>query len=82
MSVYLSIIVPLFNEEESVEKLVEKISEVGRHFDFAYELILVDDGSTDSTWQTIERLSAVMSAYTGNQTTSQFRADKRHGRRI
>jgi glycosyltransferase involved in cell wall biosynthesis len=58
MSVYLSIIVPLYNEEESVEKLISKISEVGRRFDFTYELILVDDGSTDSTWQTIAHWSA------------------------
>ena len=54
---YLSIIVPLYNEEESIEKLVATITEVGRQFGFCYEIILVDDGSTDATWQTIERLS-------------------------
>jgi glycosyltransferase involved in cell wall biosynthesis len=55
---YLSIIIPLYNEEESVEKLVSKITDVGRQFDFRYEIMLVDDGSTDATWQTIERLTA------------------------
>jgi glycosyltransferase involved in cell wall biosynthesis len=57
-SIYLSIVVPLYNEEECVDKLVSKIVEVGSQFDFAYELILVDDGSTDKTWQLIEDLNA------------------------
>jgi glycosyltransferase involved in cell wall biosynthesis len=56
MSVYLSIVVPLYNEEESVEKLVTKILEVGKEFGFSFEIILVDDGSTDKTWEIIERL--------------------------
>ena len=54
--VYLSIIIPLYNEAESVDKLVSAITDVGRQFDFCYEIILVDDGSTDGTWLTIERL--------------------------
>ena len=53
----ISVVVPLYNEDESVEKLVEQLlltSEAsGRH----YEIILVDDGSTDDTWLTIERLN-------------------------
>jgi glycosyltransferase involved in cell wall biosynthesis len=55
-SIYLSIVVPLYNEEESVEKLILSILEVGARFDFKYEIILVDDGSTDKTWQIIEQL--------------------------
>ena len=57
-SIYLSIVVPLYNEEESVEKLLLRILEVGRSFDFAYEIVLVDDGSTDKTWQIIEQLKS------------------------
>jgi glycosyltransferase involved in cell wall biosynthesis len=55
-SVYLSIVVPLYNEEESAEKLLSGILEVGDQFDFPYEVILVDDGSEDRTWQIIEDL--------------------------
>ena len=48
--------IPLYNEEESVDKLVVRILEAAGGFDFAYEIILVDDGSTDRTWESIERL--------------------------
>ncbi len=56
MKPFLSIVVPLYNEEESVDKLVHRIGEVSSRFGFAYELILVDDGSTDGTWKRVERL--------------------------
>ena len=49
MSIDLSIVCPLYNEEESVEKLVSRIVEIGKSFDFSYEIILIDDGSTDKT---------------------------------
>lgn len=52
---YLSIVVPLYNEEESVEKLINKIVETGKTFSFDYEIILVDDGSKDKTWDIIEQ---------------------------
>ena len=55
MGIYLSIVVPLYNEEESVEKLIDRIVETGRSFDFTYEILLVDDGSTDKTWSLIEQ---------------------------
>ena len=53
MTIYLSIIVPLLNEEENIDKLVPRIVETGSKFDFEYEIILVDDGSTDGSWQRI-----------------------------
>lgn len=53
---YLSIVVPLYNEEESVKLLVERISAVMEHKLIDYELILVDDGSKDATWKRIEAL--------------------------
>ena len=45
----LSIIVPIYNEEDSVRPLVERICAALEHFDRSWELILVDDGSTDAT---------------------------------
>lgn len=65
MAVYLSIVVPVYNEEESVEKLVARIVEVGSSFDFDYELILVDDGSSDRTWSIIESLKPSVPQLTG-----------------
>ena len=58
ISLYLSIVVPLYNEEESVEALVKGIEETGHRFDFAYEIVLVDDGSTDGTWNIVEQLAS------------------------
>lgn len=59
ISIYLSIIVPFYNEEESVEKVLSVILEVGDKFDFPYEIIFVDDGSVDKTWEIVERLTTV-----------------------
>jgi glycosyltransferase involved in cell wall biosynthesis len=51
---YLSIIVPLYNEAESIDKLIAGILEAMAPCKFAYEIILIDDGSTDETWAKIE----------------------------
>jgi glycosyltransferase involved in cell wall biosynthesis len=52
----LSIVVPLFNEEESLPELCDWIHRVcTKHF-FSYEVILVDDGSNDNSWQVIQQL--------------------------
>ena len=53
----LSIIIPLFNEEESLEELNEAIEKVVSNMDIDYELIYIDDGSTDDSWKTIKNLS-------------------------
>lgn len=53
----LSIIVPLYNEKESLPELTSWIDQVMKKEGFAYELIMVDDGSTDGSWKTIEDLS-------------------------
>ncbi|MCU7549055.1 glycosyltransferase family 2 protein [Chitinophagaceae bacterium LB-8] len=52
----LSIVVPLFNEEESLPELCDWIHRVcTKHF-FSYEVILVDDGSNDNSWQVVQQL--------------------------
>ncbi len=53
----LSIVVPLFNEEESLPELSEWIHRVLTGHQLTYELILVDDGSNDGSWEQIEQLS-------------------------
>lgn len=52
----LSIIIPLYNEEESVPELVAWIEKVMTENNFSYEIIMVDDGSTDNSWKIIEKL--------------------------
>jgi glycosyltransferase involved in cell wall biosynthesis len=54
----LSIIIPLFNEEESLPELSEWIVRVVTENNFSYEVIMVDDGSTDDSWKIIEDISA------------------------
>src|SRR5688572_16098424 len=53
----VSIVVPLFNEEESLPELCAWISKVARANNYNYEVVLADDGSTDSSWSVIESLS-------------------------
>lgn len=54
----LSIVVPSYNEEESLGELVDWIRRVMQTTSYAYEVIFVDDGSSDGTWNKIESLSA------------------------
>ncbi len=53
----ISVIVPLYNEEESLPHLVSWIERIMRENGFTYEIIMVDDGSNDKSWQVIEELS-------------------------
>lgn len=52
----LTIVVPLYNEEESLPELVEWIQRVCDGMSAEYEVVMVDDGSTDSSWEVIEKL--------------------------
>ena len=52
----ISVVVPLYNEEESLPELYSWIERVMRENNFSYEVIFVNDGSTDSSWQVIEDL--------------------------
>ena len=53
----ISVIVPAFNERESLPELVSWIERVMDGNGFTREIIIVDDGSTDGTWQTVEELA-------------------------
>jgi glycosyltransferase involved in cell wall biosynthesis len=49
----LSIIIPLLNEEESLPELCTWINRVMTENQFSYEILLIDDGSTDRSWEVI-----------------------------
>src|ERR1035438_10144900 len=53
----ISIVIPLFNEEESLPELVAWIERVCAEHGFTREIIMIDDGSTDNSWQVIRELS-------------------------
>ena len=61
----ISVVVALFNEEESLPELVSWIVSVMDREKFTYEIIMVDDGSTDSSWSVIKRLSETNPAIRG-----------------
>ena len=54
----ISVVVPLYNEEESLPELSAWIEKVMTTNNFTYEIIMVDDGSNDKSWKVIEQLSA------------------------
>jgi glycosyltransferase involved in cell wall biosynthesis len=54
----VSVIVPLFNEDESLRELYEWIDRVMHENHLSYEVIFVDDGSTDNSWKVISELSS------------------------
>ena len=52
----ISVVVPLYNEEESLSELVQWIDRVARENSLSYEIVLIDDGSTDRSWSVVEEL--------------------------
>ena len=61
----ISIVVPLFNEDESLPHLAEWITRVMNENNFTYEVLMIDDGSKDHSWEVIEHLAAENSCYKG-----------------
>ena len=55
----LSIIIPLLNEQDSLPELHSWIVKVMTANNYSYEIIFIDDGSTDKSWEIIEQLSTV-----------------------
>jgi glycosyltransferase involved in cell wall biosynthesis len=52
----ISVVIPLFNEAESLPELMQWIDRVMQTHNYSYEVIMVDDGSKDNSWQTIQTL--------------------------
>lgn len=61
----LSIIIPLYNEDESLPELAAWIERVMKENNYSYEVIMIDDGSTDDSWTVIEKLRAQNDAIKG-----------------
>ncbi|AUC80999.1 glycosyltransferase family 2 protein [Lacinutrix sp. Bg11-31] len=53
----ISVVIPLLNEQESLTELHDWIAKVMQSNRFSYEIIFIDDGSTDGSWETIDALS-------------------------
>jgi glycosyltransferase involved in cell wall biosynthesis len=54
----ITVVVPLFNEDESLPELAAWIQKVMQANNFTYEVIMIDDGSTDNSWAVVEQLRA------------------------
>jgi dolichol-phosphate mannosyltransferase len=52
----LSIVVPVYNEEGNLRQLLRELDEVLESLELECEIVFVDDGSSDQTWETIESL--------------------------
>jgi glycosyltransferase involved in cell wall biosynthesis len=50
----ISVVIPLFNESESILELVDGIDKVMRNSSYTYEIVMIDDGSDDGSWELIE----------------------------
>jgi len=69
---FLSIVVPVYNEAESLDELYRQIKEVVDREGYEMELLLIDDGSSDGSWKRIERLSAADSRVRGTRFRRNF----------
>lgn len=70
----LSLVIPVYNEEESVQELAEWITRVCSAHILSFEIIFVDDGSSDSTWDRIEAIAEV------NQMVKGIRFRRNYGK--
>ncbi len=61
----ISVVIPLLNEDESLPELHDWIAKVMSENKFSYEILFIDDGSKDKSWQVIEKLAASNPAVKG-----------------
>ncbi|WP_237275484.1 glycosyltransferase family 2 protein [Tenacibaculum ovolyticum] len=70
----ISVVIPLLNEEESLQELHNWIATIMQSNNYLYEIIFIDDGSTDISWQVIEKLSEK------NKSVKGIRFQKNYGK--
>lgn len=70
----ISVVIPLYNEEESLKELCQWISRVMQEHGFTYEILLVDDGSTDRSWEVINEI------YSSNPYVHGIRFNRNYGK--
>ncbi len=70
----ISVIIPLYNEEESLAELTDWIKKVMDSGDYSYEIIFIDDGSSDNSWKIVEELAA------GNQSVKGVKFRRNYGK--
>jgi glycosyltransferase involved in cell wall biosynthesis len=68
----ISVVIPAQDEEESLPELCQWISRVMQTHGFSYEVILIDDGSSDSTWQKIQQISEADRRFKGIRFNRNF----------
>ncbi|MBP92971.1 MAG: glycosyltransferase [Flavobacteriaceae bacterium] len=68
----ISVVIPLLNERESLIELHDWIADVMQSNHFSYEILFIDDGSTDGSWETIQQLSENNKAVKGIQFLRNF----------
>lgn len=71
----LSIIIPLYNEEKTIKLVLEKIDEIFKIASYKYEVIIVDDGSTDNSVSIVERAIKNL-----NDSYKLYRAERNQGK--
>jgi len=70
--IQISVVVPVFNEEESLPELTQWINRVMQANAYTYEVLLINDGSTDRSWEVIQELSATNTAIKGINFTRNY----------
>lgn len=68
----ISVVIPLLNEEESLKELHDWIVSVMQSNSFSYEILFIDDGSTDTSWKVISQLSQANSSVKGIRFLKNF----------
>lgn len=61
----ISVVIPLLNEKESLRELTDSLIDVMKSYNFSYEIIFIDDGSSDNSWDIIEELSSISETIKG-----------------